>query len=349
MSREQSISKLGLAPGTLVFTGTQKMNQVELFLIQYNEHALIKTEPTSSKEAIRLIQEFDGISWLNIDGLHDLELIEEISGFLGMHKLSKEDITSVNQRPKLEEYAEHLHLILRMISGETSEFEQVSFVLKDRLLVSFQEQSGDTFSHVRKRLNDDKAPIRKKGVDYLLYALLDSIVDYYFVLLEGFGEDITQIETELLESPQKESLGKIYQSRKKMLELRRSIYPMREICSKMERLSEPLISPELGVYLADLYDHTIRVVEGIEGYRDTVSGLVDLYMNSVSHRMNEIMKVLTIIATIFIPLTFIAGIYGMNFDYMPELHYRYAYFGALILMLLIVCGMIFLFRRRKWL
>lgn len=349
MNRENSKTKLGLPPGTMVFTGKIKMSNVELNLIQYDEHTLIKSQPKNAEEAVQLIQNYDGISWLNIDGLHDLKLIEKICDYLGMHKLSKEDITSVDQRPKLEEYDEYLHLILRMISRENGEFEQVSFVLKDRLLVSFQEQSGDTFSHVRKRLNDDKAFIRKKGADYLLYTLLDSIVDYYFVLLESFGEEITEIETELLGNPDKESLAKIYQSRKRMLELRRCIYPIREVCSKLERTGEPLITPELSVYLADLYDHTIRVVDGIEGYRDTVSSLVDLYMNSVSNHMNEIMKVLTIIATIFIPLTFIAGIYGMNFEYMPELRYRYAYFVVLGVMLLVALGMLYYFRRKKWL
>jgi len=349
MKQEQSNLKLGLAPGTLVFTGIQKMQNVVMELIQYNEDRLLVHKATSISDAIARIDSFDGVSWLNIDGLHDLAVVEEISGYLGMHKLSKEDITSVNQRPKLEEYEDHLQISLRMISKAGGEFEQVSFVVKERLLVSFQEQSGDTFSHVRKRLGDPKAPIRRKGIDYLLYTLVDSIVDYYFVLLEDFGDQISEIETELLESPSKETLNMIYHCRKRMQEIRKNIYPMRELCSRLEKLGEPIVSANMNIYFRDLYDHILRAVDGIEGYRDTVSGLLDLYMNSISNKMNEIMKVLTIIATIFIPLTFIAGVYGMNFDNMPELHFPNAYFYALGSMVLIFLGMLWFFKRKKWL
>lgn len=349
MKQPQRASKLGLAPGTLVFTGIQKMQEVQIQLIQYDEQTITFRQPRNISEATGWIQEFAGNSWLNIDGLHDVELIEQISSYLGMHKLGKEDIVSVNQRPKLEEYDDHLHLALYMYSPKHLEFEQVSFVLSAKILVSFQEQSGDTFDYVRKRLNDDKGQIRKKGVDYLLYALLDSIVDYYFVVMEEFGEKLSEIETELMEIPDKKSLNKIYQSRKEMLEIRRAIYPLREVLSRLDKIGEPTVSPALSIYYRDLYDHILRVIEGIEGFRDTVSGLVDLYMNSISNRMNEIMKVLTIIATIFIPLTFIAGVYGMNFVNMPELHFRYGYYISLGVMLVIFIGMLVYFRRKKWL
>jgi magnesium transporter len=349
MIQQKKASKLGLAPGTLVFTGIQKMQEVQMQLMQYDEHKITVRQPHSIAEAIAGIEEYAGNSWLNIDGLHDVGVIEQISSHLSMHKLSKEDILSVNQRPKLEEYEDHLHLVLHMISPQNLDFEQVSFVLSKKVLVSFQEQSGDTFGYVRKRLTEDKGQIRKKGVDYLLYALLDSIVDYYFAVLEQFGEKLSEIETELLEYPDKKTLNMIYQSRKEMLEIRRAIYPLREVTSRLEKIGEPIVCEDLSIYYRDLYDHTLRVIEGIEGFRDTVSGLVDLYMNSVSNRMNEIMKVLTIIATIFIPLTFIAGIYGMNFDHMPELHFRYSYFIALGVMFLIFIGMLVYFRRKKWL
>jgi magnesium transporter len=349
MKQPQRASKLGLAPGTLVFTGIQKMQKVQFELIQYDEQEITIRQPCSIDEAIGWIQEFAGNSWLNIDGLHDVGVIEKISSYLGMHKLAKEDIISVNQRPKLEEYDDHLHLALYMISPKNLESEQVSFVLNAKILVSFQEQSGDTFDYVRKRLSEGKGQIRKKGVDYLLYALLDSIVDYYFVVLEGFGEKLSEIETELLENPDKKSLNKIYQSRKEMLQIRHVIYPLREVSSRLDKIGEPIISPALSIYYRDLYDHILRAIEGIEAYRDTVSGLVDLYMNSVSNRMNEIMKVLTIIATIFIPLTFIVGVYGMNFVYMPELRFRYGYHISLGVMLLIFIGMLVYFRRKKWL
>ncbi len=349
MKQPHRSSKLGLAPGSLIFTGLQKMSRPQLQLIQYSEAEITESNPQNIHDAIALMQKYSGTSWLNIDGLHDVDMVDSISSFMNMHKLGKEDLLSVNQRPKLEEYDDHLHIVLRMATPDRSEFEQVSMVIKDRYLVSFQEQTDDTFDYVRKRLMEGKGQIRKKAADYLLYALLDSIVDYYFVVLEKYGDTLNEIETELLEKPEKETLNKIYHHRKEMLEIRRSIYPLRDLFSKLEKVAETTMSENLAIYLRDLYDHSLRLVEGIEGYRDTVSGLVDLYMNSASNRMNEIMKVLTIIATIFIPLTFIAGVYGMNFHYMPELQFRSAYFIVWGVMIVIFASMIWYFRRKKWL
>lgn len=346
-------AKLGLSPGSLIFTGIQKMSNADITLMQYNEGNAIVSKPGSITEAIRLMEAFDGNSWVNIDGLHDVALIEEICVHLGVHKLSMEDIVSVNQRPKIEEHAGYLHLAVKMLTWAEGKqdisYEQVSFLLLGKFLVTFQEKTGDAFDFVRQRITENKGMIRKKSADYLLYALLDSIVDYYFVVLEGIGEQLTDIETELMDNPAQSSLSKIHVARKEMLNIRRSIYPLREVVSRLEKIEEPMLSSGLSIYIRDLYDHTLRVMETIESFRDTVSGLLDLYMNSVSNRMNEIMKVLTIIATIFIPLTFIAGIYGMNFDHMPELHWRYSYYAAWALMILIFLGMICYFRKRKWL
>ena len=349
----QQKTKLGLSPGTPVFTGIQKMSLVDITLICYSESEVLISKPASVAEAIKSIRAYPGNSWINIDGLHEVAVIEELCLELGVHKLTIEDILSVNQRPKIEEHDDYLHLAVKMLALEPLDnqitYEQVSFLLKGNVLLTFQEKNGDAFEYVRKRISEDKGLIRKKEVDYLLYALLDAIVDYYFVVLESIGEELTQIETELLENPDNASLNKIHLARKKMIQVRRSIYPFREVVGRLDKLEEPVLSTGLSIYIKDLYDHTLRVVETIEGFRDTVSGLLDLYMNSMSYRMNEVMKVLTIIATIFIPLTFIAGIYGMNFEYMPELKWRGAYFAALGLMLLIFIGMLVYFRRKKWL
>jgi magnesium transporter len=346
-------AKLGLSPGTPVFTGVQKMPAADITLITYSEKEVLISKPASVPEAIHAIETQNGVSWINIDGLHDLAIIEEICSFLGVHKLTVEDILSVNQRPKLEEHEAYIHLAVKMLTLEGPQnlvsYEQVSFLLKGSVLATFQEKSGDAFEFVRRRISEDIGLIRKKDADYLLYALLDSIVDHYFVVLENIGEELTGIETELLDNPDKNTLNKIHLSRKEMISVRRSIYPMRDVVGRLDKLEEPVLSGSLSIYIRDLYDHTLRVMETIEGFRDTVSGLLDLYMNSMSNRMNEIMKVLTIMSAIFIPLTFIAGIYGMNFDYMPELRWRSAYHITLGVMLLIFVAMLIIFRKKKWL
>lgn len=346
-------AKLGLSPGSLIFTGIQKMKTVDITLICYSEDDVSVHKPQTVSEALKAIEAYEGNCWINIDGLHEVAVIEQLCLYLGVHKLTIEDILSVNQRPKIEEHADYIHLAVKMLALQNEDqeisYEQVSFLLKGKVLATFQEITGDAFGYVRTRITENKGLIRRKGTDYLLYALLDSIVDYYFVVLESIGEQLSEIETELLENPDKRSLNKIHHSRKEMLNIRRSIYPLREVVNRLEKIEEPVLSQGLGIYIRDLYDHTLRVMETIESFRDTVSGLLDLYMNSVSNRMNEIMKVLTIIATIFIPLTFIAGVYGMNFDNMPELHWENAYFGALGIMLLIFIGMLIYFRRKKWL
>ncbi|PKP25806.1 MAG: magnesium and cobalt transport protein CorA [Bacteroidetes bacterium HGW-Bacteroidetes-2] len=346
-------SKSGLAPGTLLFTGVQKMSQVDLNLIHYSEDHYEEIFPKSISEIIQIQKSFSGISWVNIDGLHDENTIEEVCTYLGIHKLTMEDILSVGQRPKIEEHSGYLHIVLKMFmldpTDDTIEEEQLSFILKGNILITFQERTGDVFDSVRKRLKEGKGFIRKRGTDYLLYALLDSVVDNYFIILETFGEKLEQVETALLENPDKNTLNKLHLLRRETLNLRRSIYPLREVVSRFEKMEEPFINPEIKVFIRDLYDHTIQVIETIEVFRDMASGLLDLYMNSVSNKMNEIMKVLTIMASIFIPLTFIAGVYGMNFENMPELNYKYGYYIVWIIMLLLIVGMLFYFKKKKWL
>jgi magnesium transporter len=345
-------SKLGLAPGSLIFTGTQKMAQVDISVLNYSESEYFESTPKSIAEVISIVNSFQGITWINIDGLHDEKSIEEVCIFLGVHKLSMEDILSVGQRPKLEEYTDYLQAVIKLLSidpvEDTIEYEQLTFLLKGNILVTFQEKTGDVFNSVRTRIKEAKGSVRKKGADYLLYALLDLVVDHYFTILENFSEKIEDLETELLNNPDKNTLNKLHSLRRETLLLRRTIYPLREMVGKFEKLEEPIINSDIKVYIRDLYDHTIKVTENIEVLRDMTSGLLDLYMNNASNKMNEIMKVLTIMSAIFIPLTFIAGVYGMNFKYMPELQTQNGYFVVLGIMLAVFIGMVIFLKSKKW-
>ena len=343
--------KVGLAPGSLVFTGVQKMPKVNISLINYSDTNYDEKKINNISELVKSLEYSTDNTWVNIEGLHDENTIEEICTYLGIHKLTMEDILSVGQRPKIEEHFDYLHVVVKMFmlntSGETVEDEQLTFILKANTLITFQEKTGDVFDIVRKRIKEGKGFVRKQGLDYLLYALLDSVVDHYFLILETFGEKLEDIETALLESPDKTTLNKLHTLRRETLNLRRSVYPLREVVSRFEKIEEPIIGKDIRVFIRDLYDHTIQVIDTIEVFRDMASGLLDLYMNSVSNKMNEIMKVLTIMASIFIPLTFLAGVYGMNFDNMPELHYKYGYFVVWGIMVLIFIGMIVYFRKKK--
>jgi len=226
-------------------------------------------------------------------------------------------------------------------------YEQLSFIKKGNVLITFQEKKGDVFDGVRRRLKEGKG-IRNRSADYVMYALMDAVVDYYFVILEVFGEQLEEVESFLLENPDKSTLNRLHLLRRETLNIRRSIYPLREVVSSFEKIEEPMVAKEVKVFIRDLYDHTIQVIDTVEVFREIASGLLDLYMNSVSNKMNEVMKVLTIIATIFIPLTFIVGVYGMNFDNIPELHFQNGYFIVWGLMVFLFVGMLFYFKNKKW-
>jgi magnesium transporter len=331
--KQKRKSKLGMPPGSLVFTGEQKMANVDITVFNYDETFSVEHNPKSLSEVEELIRNLKGVIWINIDGLHDETFIEGLSTLLDIHKLTMEDILSVGQRPKLEEHSNYLHVVIKEITldqtEEIIEYEQISFILKDNILVSFQERTGDVFDGVRKRIREGKGTIRKRGADYLMYALLDNVVDHYFVVLETYGEKLEDLETELLENPNNHTLTKLHNFRRETLGLRRTVYPLRELIAAMEKLDDPLFTRENKVFTRDLYDHIIKVIETVEIFRDMTSSLLDLYINSVSNKTNEIMKVLTILTSIFIPLSFISGVYGMNFQNMPELTYKYGYFVIL--------------------
>lgn len=351
--KQKRKSKLGLPPGSLVFTGEQKMEQVDISVFNYSETFFNELRPKSIDEVVELIKNSSGVIWINIDGLHEEKSIESLCTFLDIHKLTMEDIVNVSQRPKLEEYPKYVHSVIKDITYNAEEecfdYEQLSFLLKENILITFQERSGDVFDGVRKRIREGIGFVRKRGADYLMYGLLDMVVDNYFVILENFGEKLEDLETELLENPDKNSLTKLHNIRRETLGLRRTVYPLREMVAAFEKLDEPLFSQSNKVFTRDLYDHTIKVIETIEIYRDMTSSLLDLYINSVSNKMNEVMKVLTIMTSIFIPLSFISGVYGMNFQNMPELSYKYGYFIVLGLMAVVFIGIIIYLKRRKWL
>ncbi len=345
-------SKAGQTPGTLTHVGKKKVAKVRITLNDYDEKQIQQKEMKRIEDCFPF-KDKPTVTWVNIDGLHDTETIEKIGKHFGIHPLVLEDIVNTEQRPKVDEFDDYIFIVLKMLSlneksGETHS-EQVSMILGKNYVVSFQEAIGDIFDPVRKRLAEGKGKIRKSGSDYLAYALLDIIVDNYFKILENFGEKIESIEEGLVDNPKSESLQTIHSLKREMIFLRRSVWPLREAISSLERSESGLIEKKTRIYLRDVYDHTIQVIDTIETFRDMVSGMVDLYLSSVSNKMNQVMKVLTIIATIFIPLTFIAGIYGMNFDVMPELRWSFGYFMVWGVMIAIGLVMLAYFRRKEWL
>ena len=293
------------------------------------------------------------ITWINIEGLQKISIIEKIGNHFNLHPLVLEDIANTGQRPKMEDYTDYLFVVLNMLqySEEDKEIkrEQVSLILGSNWVISFQETEGDVFDTIRERLRSDKGRIRKMGADYLVYVLMDTIVDNYFAVLEKIGEKIEEIEDEIVTNPSPVTLQTIHDLKRRMIMLRKSIWPLREVINRLERWESKLINESTDIFLRDLYDHTIQVVDAVETFRDMLSGMMDIYMSSVSNRMNEVMKVLTIIATIFLPLTLVAGIYGMNFRIMPELQWEMGYPFALLIMLAVGIIMLIYFKRKNWL
>ncbi len=342
-------TKIGVPPGTLIHVGERKAEQVRIRFIFFNADSFEERDLAQVEECLGY-RDRPGIIWIEIDGIHDTEVIETIGRSFGLHPLVQEDILNTGQRPKLEDYDDFLFLVVKMLqTGSPGEIraEQVSLILGRTFVLSFQETEGDVFDQVRERLRTNKGRIRRLGADYLAYTLLDALVDIHFVILEDLDERIEELEDELVAAPGAATLHKIHQFKREMIFLRRSVWPLREVISAMQR-QETLVREETRVFLRDVYDHTIQVVETVETYRDVIAGMLDLYLSSLSFRMNEVMKVLTIIATIFIPLTFIAGVYGMNFEWMPELHWRWAYPTLWVLMAAIAGGMVVYFRKKKW-
>jgi magnesium transporter len=344
--------KAGLAPGTLVHVGEKRIEKVKIRIIDYDETQLAEKEVATVEECFPF-KDKPTITWINIDGLHDLEVIEKIGKQFGLHPLVLEDIVNTGQRPKLEDFENHVFIVLKMLYYDQEknelEAEQISLIFGQNFVISFQERVGDIFEPLRERIRKSKGRVRKAGADYLAYALIDSIVDHYFVILEQLGERIEDAEQELATDPAVETLQSIRVFKKEMIFLRKSIWPLREVVNSLERGESSLIHESTLIYLRDVYDHTIQIIDTVESYRDMLSGMLDVYLSSISNRMNEVMKVLTIFAAIFIPLTFVAGVYGMNFDFMPELGWWWGYFAALLVMAIVAAALIVYFKRKRWL
>jgi magnesium transporter len=349
---KKASKKAGLPPGTLVHIGEKGQAESRIYLIVYEESDLREKE-VREIQSVLPFKNHPTVSWLNIDGLQDLDLIQRIGNALAIHPLTLEDIVNTGQRAKTEEFDHYLFVVLKMLRYDPAarhiRAEQVSLILGERYLMSFQELPGDVFDGVRERLRKDKGRIRRSGADYLLYALMDAIVDQYFIILETFGEKIEDIEEELLDYPTHEMLQELHDIKREMIFFRKQVWPLREILSSLSKREMDLITESTIVFLRDVYDHTIQVIDTIESYRDVLSGMVDIYLSTMSNRMNEVMKVLTIIATIFIPVTFVAGIYGMNFSYMPELRWPWGYLWFWGVVVATATGMLVFFRRKKWL
>lgn len=344
-------AKAGLPPGQAVFVGMQKMESAVLDVINFTPDELLEKQNCTLEEALNMAKS-NSVTWINVSGIHDTDLIDRIGLGLELHPLTCEDIVNTDQRPKLEEFPGYIFLVLKMMTYHEErkdiDVEHVSLLLGKGWVVSFQERPGDVFDPVRERIRTSVGRIRKSGPDYLVYALMDSVVDNYFVAIEGIGEYIEILDEEIIADPEPSHMNEIHRLKRCILSLRKAVWPLREEIGTMDKNQSELLAPETGTFLRNLYDHTIQVIDMVETHRDLLGGMHDTYLTSVSNRMNDIMKVLTIIATIFIPLTFIAGVYGMNFHHMPELSKAWAYPAVLLLMLIVAGIMVWYFKRKKW-
>ncbi|HOJ40744.1 MAG TPA: magnesium/cobalt transporter CorA [bacterium] len=343
--------KVGLPAGSLAYFGQSPARPTRITLFEYTPET-ISEKKVEDVAALVSSEAKKGVTWLNIDGFQNVEAITEIGQFYHLHPLVMEDILTMDQRPRVEDFDDYLFITLRMFYLSASKEivdEQLSLILGENFLLSFQEMPGDIFDPVRERLRSGKGRLRNQGPDYLTYSLIDAVVDNYFVILEELGEQIEETEKRLLASPSPEKLSSIFALKRKLIFMRRSLWPLREAINNLLRSESKLVTSTTLLYLRDVHDHTIQAIETLETLRDILSEMVDIYLSSQSNRLNEIMKVLTIIATIFMPLTFIAGIYGMNFKYMPELNSVWGYPAVLLFMALIAAVMLFYFRKQKWL
>lgn len=342
-------TKVGARPGTLVIQEDAAQPVVQL--MHYSESAL-KEETVADVSDIAPMLESPGMTWINVCGLGDEAILRKLGSMFSLHPLALEAVVNVPQRPKVEHFDNHLLLITRMVmlkNVSILDIEQVSIFVGRNYVLTFQERHGDVFDPVRARIRRGGGPIRKLGPDYLAYALLDTVIDAYYPILEQMGDYLETLEDEVVQQPTTDSLQQVYRAKRELLTLRRSIWPQREAINTLVRDESEFMSESVRVYLRSTYDHCVQLIDGTETYRELVGGLMDVYLSSVGIRQNEVMRVLTIMASIFIPLTFLAGIYGMNFENMPELHSRWGYPTLLGIMAVTAVGMLAFFRRLGWL
>lgn len=354
-----------------MYLGRDTKDKVRITLIEYNEKDFFESDFSNIHECLTHVK--DGmVKWINVDGVHDTTIIEQVGKMFDIHPLTLEDIANTNQRPKFEDFETYLVTVMKMIfednnlkkeSDDALVSEQLTIILlSNNTVLSFQEaDGGDVFDIIRNRIRLGKGRIRKCEADYLAYCLIDSVIDSYFDVLEKIGDEVETLEDDLIDNPTPKMLHHLHHIKRQMVYFRKAVWPMRELINNLQRSESSLITEHTTIYLRDAHDHTIRVIDTVETYRDLLSGMMDLYMSSVSNRMNEVMKILMIITTIFVPLTFIVGVYGMNFAIedpvtgeklpwnMPELYSKYGYIGVWAVMITITVSLLIYFRKKKWL
>ncbi len=339
---------IGTPPGTLSYTGTDS-GSVKITLIEFNEQEFLEKEFYDFSVCTKHLKP-NMVQWINVEGVHDISLIESIGKLYNIHPLTLEDIVHLDQRPKFEDYEHYVLAIMKMIMYNNEvHSEQLSIILADNTVISFQEpQGGDAFDIIRERLRQSKGRVRKHGADYLFYALMDAVVDYYFHTIEKIGDKVGQIEEQIIKEPKRESLIELYKLKREVIFLRKQVWPLRDMLSNLLRSESNYINSGTLLFFRDLQDHTTRIIDTVETYRDLLSGIMDIYLSTNANKMNEVMKVLTIMSSIFIPVTFIAGVYGMNFEYMPELKSPIGYAAVWIIMLGVMGGLVIYFKKKKW-
>jgi magnesium transporter len=343
--------KAGLPPGSLVHVGDAQAGEVKIKGFRYTETEF-EEFAVPDNEALLRLKEKEGVIWLQVDGVHQPEKISAIGEAFSLHALTQEDILNTGQRPKIEEFDDYLFLVGKILSFDEAATvvleKHFCLVLLPQMIISFHEAGANIFAALENRLQKSNGKIRKKSADYLAYALFDAIVDNYFLVLEKVGAQIEELEEEILTEPCRESLEWLHFLKRELTILRKSVWPLRDVINSMVRSDSDLVREDTVKYFMDIYDHTMQVIETVEAFRDVAASLYDMYLSAISNRMNEVMKVLTVIATIFIPLTFIVGIYGMNFHYMPELAWKWGYFVTMAIMAILGLGMAFYFKKKDW-
>ncbi|WP_299390998.1 magnesium/cobalt transporter CorA [uncultured Gelidibacter sp.] len=351
--KKKSYKTVNRSPGSILYRGKKQSTVTAIDIINYSKESYSKIETQNVADAFHFKGK-DTVTWINVNGLNNTSEIEKLGSHYGLHPLTLEDILNTNHRPKLDEFDNYLFLVLKMLYFKNDEelvYEQMSIIVGEGYVLTFQEADGDVFDDLRERIEAGKGRGRNMGADYLMYTIIDAVVDNYLTVIEAFGDKIEDIEDHIFDATTEDSqtASTIQGLKREVLKIRRSVFPLREAINRLEKMEHPIIDDKTRNFLRDLYDHIVQVNESIEVYREMVWSLLEMHMSLISNKMNEVMKVLTIIATIFIPLTFIAGIYGMNFDNIPELHYKNAYYILWGVMIFIFLMMLIYFRRKKWL
>lgn len=351
MPLQKTSRKAGLPPETLIYTGEKKAKSPQVTLLSFNATQLQEAKGTTLEECLTA-KLSSGLTWINVDGLENVDLLKNIGATFNLKGLTLEDILNTNQRPKIEEFENYIFIVLKIMLWNATKkkfsVEQISIVFGENFLLSFQESTTSLITQIQERIRKNQGRLRNNGSDYLAYSLLDIIIDQEFIILDYLGETIEKIEDSIVGSSKPKNLQELYSLKRKILLFRKAVWPTREIVNHLLHATGPLVATTTIPYLRDVYDHIVQVMDTIETFRDLLSNILDIYLASLTNKTNEVMKVLTIIATIFIPITFIASIYGMNFTNMPELHWRYGYPFTLLTMLIVTICMLAYFKNKKW-